>query len=170
MLQKARPFAVASHGDQKYGDHPYVFHLDAVAKLAEPYGEDATIVAYLHDVVEDTDATVESIEALFGPKVAACVGLLTDEPSANRKERKAKTYAKLAEVRGPSELALVVKAADRLANVRACLEDQKKSLWDLYRSEYAVFRRSAFRAGHCDPLWNELDRLLSDDANSSSRT
>lgn len=164
MLQKARAFALSSHGDQKYGDHPYVFHLDAVAKLAEPYGEDAEIVAYLHDVVEDTDATVKSIEALFGPKVAACVSLLADEPGANRKERKAKTYAKLAEVRGPNELALIVKAADRLANVRACVADQKKSLWELYRSEHTVFRVAAFRAGHCDPLWNELDRLLADDA------
>ncbi len=138
--------------------------MDAVAKLAEPYGEDARVVAYLHDVVEDTETTAESIGTLFGPRIAACVGLLTDEPGANRKERKAKTYAKLAEVSGPNELALIVKAADRLANVRACLADKKKGLWELYRSEHTVFRKAAFRAGDCDPLWNELDRLLSEDA------
>jgi len=164
MLQKARTFAISAHGDQKYGERPYVFHLDAVAKLAEPYGEDAVVVAYLHDVVEDTETTVEAIASMFGPQIAACVGLLTDAPGANRKERKVKTYAKLAEVSGPNELALIVKAADRLANVRACLADRKQSLWEVYRSEHMVFRSAAFRAGHCDALWSELDRLLSQDA------
>ena len=127
MQQKARAFAISAHGNQKYGERPYVFHLEAVAKLAEPYGDDATVVAYLHDVVEDTKTTVEAIASMFGPHIAACVALLTDAPGANRKERKAKTYAKLAEVSGPNELALLVKAADRLANVRACLADRKQS-------------------------------------------
>ncbi len=93
--------------------------------------------------------------------MAACVDLLTDQPGANRKERKAKTYAKLAEVTGPTELALLVKVADRLANVRACVEDRKVSLWELYRSEQAAFRQAAYRLGLCDDQWEELDRLLS---------
>lgn len=164
MQQKARAFAISAHGDQKYGERPYVFHLDAVAKFAEPYGEDAMVVAYLHDVVEDTETTVEAIASSFGPHISACVALLTDAPGANRKERKARTYAKLAEVRGRNELALIVKAADRLANVRACLADRKQSLWEVYRGEHAVFRSAAFRAGHCDVLWSELDRLLSEGA------
>lgn len=162
MQQIVRSFAIAAHGDQKYGDRPYVYHLDAVARLAEPYGVDATVIAYLHDTVEDTGITVQDIEHKFGPKIAQCVGLLTDEPGANRKERKVKTYAKLAVVTGPSEIALVVKTADRLANVRACLVDQKQSLLAVYLSEHPVFRRSAYRSGLCDPLWEELDLLLSD--------
>ncbi len=141
-----------------------MFHLDAVAKLAEPHGEDAVVVAYLHDVVEDTETTADAMENLFGRRVAACVGLLSDEPGRSRKERKAKTYAKLAEVRRPNEWALIVKAADRLTNVRACLADRKQSLWEVYRGEHAVFRRAAFRAGLCDPLWSELDSLLTESA------
>lgn len=163
MQQKARSFAIAAHGNQKYGDRPYSFHLDAVANLAEPYGEEAMLVAYLHDTAEDTTATGQEIESTFGSKIAACVSLLTNEPGANRKERKARTYAKLAGVCGPNELALVVKAADRLANVRACVEDRKRSLWELYRSEHQVFRSAAYRRGLCDPLWVELDSLLSSD-------
>jgi (p)ppGpp synthase/HD superfamily hydrolase len=161
MQQQARAFAIRAHAEQRYGDHPYAFHLDAVAAFAAPYGEEAVVVAYLHDTVEDTAATMAEIEEQFGPKVAACVGLLTDEPGENRKERKTRTYAKLAQVHGPNELALVVKAADRLANVRACLADGKQSLWQLYRSEHQVFRPSAYRAGQCEPLWAELDALLS---------
>lgn len=160
----ARSYAVDMHGTQMYGDHPYAHHLDAVASILAPYGCEAQVIGYLHDVVEDTDATVADVQARFGDHVAACVALLSDEPGANRKERKSKTYAKLAQVTGPQELALVVKAADRLANVKACVADQNDRLWTLYRSEHAVFRASAFRADLCNELWSELDSLL--DGNS----
>jgi guanosine-3',5'-bis(diphosphate) 3'-pyrophosphohydrolase len=164
MHQEARSFAIAAHGEQKYGAYPYSHHLDSAAALAAPYGAEAMAVAYLHDTVEDTNATLAEIESRFGSKVAGCVGLLTDEPGANRKERKAKTYAKLAVVSGPNELALLIKAADRLANVRACVQDRKHLLWDLYRSEHTVFKGAAYRSGLCDPLWAELDALLSEGA------
>jgi transcriptional regulator with XRE-family HTH domain len=118
LADDARAFAVAAHGEQRYGDHPYAVHLDAVAQLAQPFGEEAVAVAYLHDTVEDTDATLEDVGRRFGPRVAACVALLTDAPGANRGERKTKTYAKLAQVQGPSELALVVNAADRLVSLK----------------------------------------------------
>lgn len=101
---------------------------------------------------------------MFGPKVAACISLLTDEPGANRKERKAKTYAKLAGVQGENELALLVKTADRLANVRACVKDKRQSLWQIYKGEHPAFKDSAYRAGLCDPLWAELEVLLSENA------
>jgi len=157
---QARSFAIAAHGEQKYGDHPYSYHLDAVAAIAGLYGDEAGVVAYLHDTVEDTNATLAEIENQFGTKVAACVALLTDEPGANRKERKAKTYAKLAKVSGPTELALLVKVADRLANVRACVQDRKASLWEIYRSEQTAFKQAAYRPGLCEPQWAELDQLL----------
>jgi len=158
--ETAKDFAVAAHGEQMYGDKPYSFHLDAVAALVTPYGTEAMAVAYLHDVVEDTSISIQEIKQTFGAKVAACVALLTDEPGENRKERKAKTYAKLAQVQGSNELALVVKTADRLANTRACLLDRKANLWEMYRAEHAVFRQSAYRQGLCDILWVELDSLL----------
>lgn len=160
MRDEARRFAIAAHGGQTYGDRPYAFHLDAVAEIASPYGDDAVVVAYLHDTVEDTSATVDEIERRFGPHVAVCVALLTDQPGADRKERKAKTHAKLAGVSGPTELALVVKAADRLANVRACVADRKQDLLDVYRGEHEAFRRAAFRPGLCDPLWAALDAAI----------
>ncbi|RQP25373.1 HD domain-containing protein [Piscinibacter terrae] len=162
MKEKARSLAVRAHGDQKYGEHPYVVHLDDVAALAQPYGEVAVAVAYLHDVVEDTTVGLAEVEDQFGKAVAACVALLTDEPGANRKERKTKTCAKLAQVRADNEVALVVKAADRLANVRACVTDGKKGLLSVYQGEHAAFRLAAFRPGLCDALWIELDSLLKD--------
>ncbi|WP_291987679.1 HD domain-containing protein [Candidatus Accumulibacter sp. ACC007] len=160
MLDEARSFALAAHGSQRYGDLPYSFHLDEVVTLLAPYGSQAQVIGYLHDVVEDTTVTDIEIRDRFGPLVAECVCLLTDLSGASRAERKAGTYARLATVSGAAELALVVKAADRLANVRSCVLDDRRGLMTVYRNEHASFRRSAYREGLCDPLWLELDVLL----------
>lgn len=162
MTISAREFAIAAHGDQRYGERPYSFHLDQVVGSLSEFGQDAEAVGYLHDVVEDTSTTVAEISEKFGPLVAECVALLTDVPGQNRKERKAKTYKKLSAVSGPAQLALVVKVADRLANVRACIADGKEALWNVYRDEHAAFRAAAYRAGQCDALWGQLDGLLED--------
>lgn len=160
-LAAARAYALTMHSSQMYGVHPYSYHLDAVVATLAPFGEVAQVIGYLHDVVEDTDATAADVRTRFGDEIAACVALLTDEPGATRKERKAKTYAKLATVAGIEQLALVVKAADRLCNVRACVADANRKLWDVYHGEHTVFKASAFRPGLCDGLWLELENLLS---------
>jgi guanosine-3',5'-bis(diphosphate) 3'-pyrophosphohydrolase len=159
----ARAFAIHAHGDQEYGGRPYVSHLDAVAKLLEPYGEQARVIGYLHDVVEDTPVPLERVRDDFGDAVAQCVALVTDEPGTNRAERKARTNAKLAKVAGPTTLALIVKAADRLANLRmsaasaATGDDSKLAM---YRREHPAFRAAAFRPGLCDELWTEIDAIV----------
>lgn len=170
LIQAARDFAIRVHGEQRYGDHPYVWHLDAVAAIVEPYGETAQVIAYLHDTVEDTSATLNDVHDSFGALVAGCVELLTDERGETRKIRKAKTYAKLATVGQDFELALIVKTADRLANVRACVEDGKDSLRSMYASEQPQFKASAHRAGLCEPLWVELDQLFDLNDGGSHRT
>ena len=159
--EQARAFALIAHGDQRYGEHrPYSYHLDQVVSHLQSFGETAMIIGYLHDVVEDTATRLTDIRSAFGDLVADCVSLLTDEPGNNRKERKAKTYAKLALVSGPTEMALIVKTADRLANVKACIADQKSELLRVYRDEHPAFRSAAFRVGQCDGLWQQLDSLL----------
>lgn len=156
----ARAFAIAAHGDQRYGPNAYVVHLDEVSAILAPYGSEAQVVGYLHDTIEGTAVTIEEVAERFGPFIADVVGLLTDEEGANRKERKAKTYAKLAAVGPHLSLALVAKAGDRLGNVRACVRDGNAGLLDMYRGEHASFRDAAYRPGLCDELWSELDRLV----------
>jgi len=160
MKDRAREFAIKCHGDQMYGDLPYAFHLDEVAEIASIYGDDAIVLAYLHDVVEDTDTTLEEIEFLFGTLVSQCVAILTDEPGADRKERKAKTYEKMSKVIGELELALIVKTADRLANFRACVTRNKPDLLSMYKNEHAVFKQSVYRKNLCDPLWQEIEGIV----------
>jgi (p)ppGpp synthase/HD superfamily hydrolase len=160
-LVRARSFAIAAHGDQMYGSQPYSFHLDAVVAILAPFGEQAQIAGYLHDVIEDTSVTLQSVREIFGERVADCVALVTDEPETNRKERKARTNAKLATVSGEQELALVVKAADRLANLRMSADGKSSSKLEMYRREHVAFQKAAFRPGLCDELWNEMDLVLS---------
>jgi guanosine-3',5'-bis(diphosphate) 3'-pyrophosphohydrolase len=160
MLDRARAFALNAHGGQMYGVHPYSVHLDAVVDLLEPFGIDAQIIGYLHDVIEDTDTTANNIKAVFGGLVSTCVELLTDADGKNRKEKKQITYARLAKVEGAETLALVVKAADRLANVRACRLDKNERLFGVYRDEHTAFRSAAYRINLCENLWVELDELL----------
>ncbi len=160
LRTKARKFALKHHGEQKYGEYPYSIHLDAVAELVRQYGETAVVIAYLHDVVEDTAVTLAEVENAFGTLVADCVTILTDEPGKDRQERKEKTYRKMAHVRGEAEIALLVKAADRLANMRACIADNKERLLTIYRKEHPFFQKAARRLGLCDELWDQLDELF----------
>ncbi|MCE9529553.1 MAG: HD domain-containing protein [Planctomycetes bacterium] len=159
-LTRARSFAIAAHGDQMYGDQPYVFHLDAVVALLAPFGDHAQIAGYLHDVVEDTDVSVQKVQEEFGDRIADCVALVTDEKGANRKERKVRTNAKLSAVTSDNEMALVVKAADRLANLQMSARGGSGSKLDMYRREHLAFRQAAYRPGLCDELWEEMDRIL----------
>jgi len=177
-MASAREFAIKAHGDQRYGKEPdappYSVHLDQVK---EPPGSHwlstwtqeqvatAVAVAYLHDVVEDTDCTLEDVKAAFGSEVAEAVALLTDEPGENRKERKAKTYAKLA--KAPTNtaglVARIVKAADRLANVRACKKKGNEGLLRMYQKEHSAFRQAVRLPGLCDALHEALDEVLGEE-------
>src|SRR5689334_6061458 len=146
-LRHARSFAIAAHGDQMYGDQPYIVHLDAVVAVLAAFGDEVQIAGYLHDVVEDTDVPLEKVREEFGDRIADWVALVTDEKGVNRKERKARTNTKLAAISGDDEMALVVKAADRLANLRASKEGGAGSKLDMYRREHLAFREAVFRPG-----------------------
>jgi (p)ppGpp synthase/HD superfamily hydrolase len=159
-VSQARAFALAAHADQRYGEHPYAYHLDAVAALLAPYGAEAQVIGYLHDVVEDTSVPTNEIRSQFGDLAASCVALVTDVPGANREERKVLTNSKLAAVTGSQELALIVKAADRLANLQMSASSESGSKLEMYRLEHEAFRRAAYRPGLCEGLWQEMNLIL----------
>jgi (p)ppGpp synthase/HD superfamily hydrolase len=130
------------------------------------------LAGYLHDVVEDTDHTAETLLAAGVPdEVVAIVLFTTDEPGVNRRERKSRTYQRVRqqldqwlrsgqpEGFGWVPRALRVKVADRLANVRASLK-QDSSLLGMYRKERRAFRDVYYVPGVCNAMWVEYDRLL----------
>lgn len=163
-IMTAREFALSWHAHQKYGTEPYAVHLDEVAAIAKPYGVEAVKVAYLHDTLEDTQLSEAELTEQFGARITALVKLLTDESGKNRKERKSKTHLKLKAVLTELNTALIVKVADRLANVRRGGKN------DMYREEQDAFRKAAYRPGLCDELWEEIERLLKPGSSPSYST
>ncbi len=178
----ARTWAEQAHGTQCYGPFlPYVYHLDQVASLLVPYGEQAVIVGYLHDVLEDTKVEYDSLALAFGGPVAMLVAIVTDEVGRNRRERKSATNAKLVKIQATwaTSLALVVKAADRLANLRQCVLELKNpqpgqspdnSKLQMYCREATEFRYAVWRPNLCDHLWAEIDRIIDGGVYAPSQT
>ena len=159
--ERARAFAELKHGGQQYSGAPYVEHLDDVARLVAAFGLEAQTVAYLHDILEDTATTADEVSREFGQYVADCVALLSDEKDASRLERKRQAHARLADAPSRLELALIVKAADRLANLRASAGEGRESLLRMYCGEHEAFREAVYRPGLCDGLWEEMEEIVS---------
>lgn len=155
-VNKAKEFAKQAHGDQMYGEASYVSHLDQVASLVKPYGYTTQIIAYLHDTIEDTDITENDIAAEFDDFVALCVSLITDpnDPGLNRKSRKEAVNAVLKGLPDTYNDAILVKVADRLANIRNGAKN------DMYRKEHPDFFHAAYRPGLCDNFWMDILRIL----------
>lgn len=166
LFEQARQLAIAAHGDQAYGNKPYEYHLCAVVDVLKRFGAslDDTdtapllIAAWLHDSLEDTSLSRDEVERQFGAEVAELVWRVTDEPGATRKERKPATYRKTRE----NETAIVLKLADRIANVEASLETSSELL-SMYRREQPEFKAALHSASTGDlaaRMWDHLDQLL----------
>jgi len=157
-----RNYAIKKHGDQKYGDKPYVYHLDKVYQVTVDHNLSPIIQigAYLHDVLEDTDTTCADLKREFGLEdLVSMVYCVTDEPGKNRKERKRVTFPKIRS--NPNAIAL--KLCDRIANVRACIESKNKNLFNMYKKEQPEFERQLKKPKILEGLWEELDCLLGED-------
>lgn len=167
MVERARQFAIDAHGDQQYGEKPYIYHLERVVAHLRAFGDEAVAAGYLHDVIEDTVVDIDTVRDEFGETVARSVNLVTDEDGANRKERKTKTYAKMAAVKpgSPEELGLIVKAADRLANFEECILNNDVSLLRMYEKEHEQFRAAVYRKNLCDDIWSKIEAIVNRDQN-----
>jgi (p)ppGpp synthase/HD superfamily hydrolase len=171
-----RDFAIKAHGDQRYGNQPYVTHLNQVVDyyyefascIANPFsdeGEGYHIIAYimetaawLHDTLEDTEVTYEEIREQFGTDAANLVLAVTDEDGKNRKERKAKTLPK---IRAYGYLAVAIKLCDRIANIQYCINSNNRGLMKMYKKEHASFKQALYREDDClDAIWDHLDELI----------
>ena len=125
IIEKAYTFARDAHkGIRRRSGEPYIMHPIAVATIViQEIGLGSTSIsaALLHDVVEDTDYTVEDIEAQFGPKIARIVdgltkisgGIFGDKASAQ-----AENFRKLLLTIGEDIRVVLIKMADRLHNMR----------------------------------------------------
>lgn len=114
-FEAAVRFALDAHGDQEYGEGiPYSYHLHAVdqnfiKRNGYEFNDTARMVVWLHDVVEDTEVTLEQIEEAFGPRIAHTVDCLT--------KRWGETYAVYLTRVNSDDLATEVKFCDASANM-----------------------------------------------------
>ena len=124
MIEKAYKLAVKAHGDQRRkSGEPYIIHpLWVAIILADLEMDKETIAAgMLHDVVEDTDYTVEDIENIFGPKIAQIVDGLTKISGGifgDRASAQAENFKKLLLTMSNDIRVILIKIADRLHNMR----------------------------------------------------
>lgn len=124
LLNQAYVFTVKKHGDQKRasGD-PYFSHpVEVAGILTELKLDEPTIVTgLLHDTLEDTDATYEELQKLFGEEVAQLVDGVTKlsklELTADQ-NKQAENFRKLLVATANDIRVLIVKLADRLHNMR----------------------------------------------------
>ncbi|MFB4297847.1 HD domain-containing protein [Actinomadura sp. NTSP31] len=124
-VERAADAARRWHGDQlRPTGVPYVEHLmEALEVLVRGAGVTEAAVlsaALLHDVVEDTPATLADVEAGFGPEVTELVDWVTKPPVAGggRQAKRAAKSAYLRRLREAPPEAIVVKLADRVSNVQ----------------------------------------------------
>lgn len=124
LIRKAFDLAVDAHKDQrrKTGE-PYIYHPIAVAKIvADEIGLGATSIAsaLMHDVVEDTDYTLEDIEKLFGSKISKIIDGLTKIAVLNKQSVsiQSENYKKLLLTLSEDVRVILIKIADRLHNMR----------------------------------------------------
>jgi (p)ppGpp synthase/HD superfamily hydrolase len=137
LEQKAYLFAKQYHRDQKYGEHPYTYHLGAVVNILESAGlqsDEWTCAGWLHDVVEDTIATHAMVRAEFNEEVHRLVYCVTGH-GRNRKERNADIYDKLDEYPPARNL----KLADRIANVEHSINSGNVDKFSMYYQEHLTF-------------------------------
>lgn len=120
LVDKAKIFATKAHEGQvrKYSGEPYIVHPIEVSEIVARHNGSREMIAaaLLHDVVEDTDVTIDEIRTEFGNSVAMLVDDLTDvskKEDGNRAIRKAMDREHTAKA---SAAAMVVKAADMISN------------------------------------------------------
>jgi (p)ppGpp synthase/HD superfamily hydrolase len=114
------------------------------------------IASFLHDVIEDTARSYSDLKKDFGINVAEIVYCMTDELGRNRKEKKQKTYPKIR-----SNLkSVILKLADRIANVEHSIKNKNSGFVDMYHMEHEDFQTQLRVYKHADEMWEHLNSLF----------
>jgi guanosine-3',5'-bis(diphosphate) 3'-pyrophosphohydrolase len=157
---KAKEFAIAKHGNQKYGEHPYSYHLAAVVSVLAEFGyatdESITAAGWLHDTLEDTETPYQELVSEFGVEISDIVFAVTNEAGTNREEKFRKTAPKIIS----NKKALIVKLADRISNTEFNLKINLR-LHTRYVKEFPLFKELLYDQDdiHLSPMWNRLIKV-----------
>ena len=123
-IRKAFDTALVAHSDmRRKSGEPYIYHPIAVARIAVDeigLGTTSVVCALLHDVVEDTDLTLEDIQLLFGKKVVKIIDGLTKISGVfdHTSSLQAENFRKMLLTLSDDVRVILIKLADRLHNMR----------------------------------------------------
>jgi GTP pyrophosphokinase len=165
IITKAFNFARQAHkGVRRLSGEPYIMHPIAVAMIASKemgLGSTSICSALLHDVVEDTDYTVEDIQTIFGVKVAQIVdgltkisgGIFGDQASAQ-----AENFKKLLLTMSDDIRVILIKICDRLHNMRTLSSQPANKQYKIAGETLYIYAPLSNRLG-LNKIKNELEDL-----------
>ncbi len=165
LISKAFNFARKAHeGVRRLSGEPYIMHPLAVAQIVCSeigLGSTSICAALLHDVVEDTDWTVEDLENVFGPKIAQIVdgltkisgGIFGDKASAQ-----AESFRKLLLTMSDDIRVILIKISDRLHNMRTLGSQPQHKQYKIAGETLYIYAPLAYRLG-LNRIKEELEEL-----------
>ena len=169
IFDKAAVFAVKAHGNtERRGKNlPYVIHVFEAAEIVATITTDQELLAaaLLHDVIEDTDYTRESIEAEFGKRVADLVASESDiviEGASEEDSWHARKQAAIDRIAASSRDAKIVAMGDKLSNMRAIARDYDQIGDELWNKFHVTDK--AEHAWHYRGLRDSLSQLSDTEA------
>ena len=164
-IEQAFHFANKAHyGVRRLSGEPYILHPLAVAKIVVSeigLGSTSISAALLHDVVEDTDYTVEDIDNLFGAKIAQIVDGLTKISGGvfgDKASEQAENFRKLLLTMSDDIRVVLIKIADRLHNMRTLEAQPKEKQYKIAGETQYIYAPLAHRLG-LGSIKSELENL-----------
>ena len=166
LINRAVDYANKKHAVQKRKDgSPYIIHPLAVAQIVTEMGldQDAILGALLHDCIEDTDASHEEIERLFGPTVAELVEGVTKLTRANfssTEQAQMENLRKMFMAMSKDIRVVLIKIADRLHNMRTMQYQTPEKQIIKCRETMDIYAPLAHRLGMQRVKWELEDTAL----------
>ena len=165
LITKAFNFARQAHkGVRRHSGEPYIMHPLAVARIVCKeigLGSTSICAALLHDVVEDTDYTIEDIRNLFGDKIAGIVDGLTKISGGvfgAHASQQAENFKKLLLTMSEDIRVILIKIADRLHNMRTLKYMQVNKQYKIAGETLYIYAPIAYRLG-LSRIKTELENL-----------
>ena len=165
LITQAFNFAKQAHkGVRRLSGEPYIMHPIAVAQIACSeigLGSTSICAALLHDVVEDTEYTVEDISNMFGPKIAQIVDGLTKISGGifgEKASAQAENFKKLLLTMSEDIRVILIKIADRLHNMRTLDSQPANKQYKIAGETLYIYAPLAHRLG-LYKIKSELENL-----------
>lgn len=164
MVEKAYTLCVTAHAGQKrISGEDYYYHPFNVAKIVISLGMDSQSIAasLLHDVVEDTEYSLEYIKSEFGAEVALLVDGVTKIGKLNfstKEQQQAESLRKMLIAMGQDIRVIIIKLADRLHNMRTIDAMREQKQRDISVETLEIYAPIAHRLG-IRPVKEELEDL-----------